>query len=125
MSKESAKNRLRRIEGENRELCAYREAFFCLRHGQAPVLLSVGEGDEFRSVELLGASRCSGGVVLMGASVVYASDWLASVATNEHSDPFLRELARKVEKAIEETVKLDNRGKFTELATATARKNKS
>lgn len=123
--KESAKNRLKRIEEQNKELCAYREAFFCLRHGQAPVLLSVGEGDEFRSVELLGASRCSGGVILIGASVVYASDWLASVAANEHSDPFLRELARKVEKTIEEAVKLDNRGQFSELATSTAKGNKS
>lgn len=105
--RESKEKRLRRIEEQNKELCAYREAVFCLRHGQTPVLLSVGEGDEFRSVELLGASRCSGGVILIGAGAMYASDWLADIATNEHSDPFLRELARKVEKTIEEATKED------------------
>jgi len=105
--RESKKNRLKRIEAENKELCAYREAFFCLRRGNTPVLLSVGEGEDFRSVELLGASRCSGGVILIGAGAMYASDWLADVAANEHSDPFLCELAQKVKKTIEEAAKED------------------
>ncbi len=54
---------------------AYQEAFFLLRKGDKSVVLTSGE----RSIELLGAYRASGGLVIDEGSVSYASVWMERV----------------------------------------------
>lgn len=92
------------LEAELRALSAYREAFFCLRAGETPVVLISGgvdpeEDNSGCRVELLGASRAYGGVVLVeGGGPLYASDWL--MEARKHSNPYVREVARLVERTV-------------------------
>jgi hypothetical protein len=89
--------------GQVKALEPYQEAFWALRRGEKPVLFTSGEGEEFRSVELLGASRACGGVVLLEGSVMYAERWAAEAT---HSvDPYLADLGRRVHRAIVEAVR--------------------
>lgn len=80
-----------------RDLGAYQEAFWCLRAGKVPLKLSSGDGEREVSVELLGAERASGGVIIQGPSVWYATDWCAMA--RETADAYVRDLAHKVERA--------------------------
>jgi hypothetical protein len=86
-------------EARVRELTAYQEAFHCLRKGEQPLLLTSGEDDREVKVELLGAARAAGGVIVdnEGAGVRYADDWIA--ANQEHIDPYVRDLVHKVQRA--------------------------
>lgn len=91
------------LEAEVRSLSAYREAFFCLRAGAKPVELSSGEGEDRRTVELLGPARASGGVVINEGAVLYATDWL--LAARHSGDCYIREVARLVERAQTEAIR--------------------
>lgn len=86
------------LEAKVRELSAYQEAFYCLRKGEKPLTVTSGEDDREVKVELLGASRAAGGVIIDngGASVRYADDWIA--ANREHIDPYVRDVAHKVQR---------------------------
>lgn len=91
------------LEAELRALEAYREAYSRLRAGETPVVLTSGEADPDEDnvgcrVELLGASRPSGGVVILeGGSVMYADAWTKEA--RGHCNPYVREVARLVERA--------------------------
>lgn len=92
------------LEERVRRLQAYEEAFYCLRAGMAPVRFSSGEDDREVSVELLGPSRASGGVVIhSGGSVEYATDWL--LRSRPLSDPYLRDVVCMVERVQIESVR--------------------
>jgi len=97
MVKRAKSQEVQRLEAEVRNLRACQEAFYCLRLGLLPVAISSGEGEDERRVELLGPARASGGVVIIGASVYYATDWL--IEARASVDPYLREVARLVEHA--------------------------
>ena len=89
-------------------LTAYQEAFWALQRGDKPVRLSTGEGDTECTVWVLGASRACGGLVLhdeKGASVEYAFAWSSRAGQNT-VDPYLRELAHKVQKFCTDAIKI-------------------
>jgi hypothetical protein len=101
----AAKKSQRVIELEERVrgLEAYREAFFCLRKGDKPVKFSSGEDDRRVSAELLGPARASGGVVIVDASVSYATDWL--LWARQSPDVYVQDLAWKIERAQTEAIR--------------------
>lgn len=85
----AAEEHLRAVEAD---LSAYQEAYWCLRAGEVPMVLRSGE----ESIELLGAHRASGGVVLAGSGVTRASVWCErAIATGL---PYQIELARLIQR---------------------------
>lgn len=89
-------------------LKAYQEAFWALQRGEKPIRISVGDGDNECTVWVLGASRACGGLVLhdvKGASVEYVFAWSSRAGRNT-VDPYLRELAHKVQKYCVEAIKI-------------------
>lgn len=95
-------NEWRRAERERereRTLLAYQEAFWALRRGELPVRLASSEGERRVEVEVLGAGRVCGGVVIVGdAGVLMADDWCA--AQRRHPDVYVQDLARQVARYI-------------------------
>lgn len=90
MTKSMTKQVARLLE-RTRELEATEEAFFCMRRGEMPTTLTSGE----RSVEVLGMGRASGGVVLNGPCIAWASDWCARV-TGNYGDPYAQDIASQI-----------------------------
>lgn len=78
----------RKIAKLTKSLSAYEEAFWAMQRGETPVRLSSGD----RSVELLGADRACGGVVVRGPDVTYANDWMKKIG----NDPSLRDIANQI-----------------------------
>ena len=89
-----------RERDQERSLLAFQEAFWALRRGEVPVKFSSGEDERRVEVELLGAARASGGVVLVGDSPVLATDW--TTTASKHSDAYVRDVAYKVQRAMAE-----------------------
>ena len=99
-----AKEKAEAEREKERTLGAYQEAFYALRRGEVPLKLVSGEdADERRvEVELVGATRACGGVVIVHDTPMYAGDWTA--AAQRHPDAYVRDLAHKVDRAVSDAM---------------------
>jgi hypothetical protein len=75
-------------------LRAAQEALFCFLRGESPVTLKMGD----TSVDYIGRSRASGGCVIRGASISFASDWCAHAYEDRNVDHERYEIARAIHK---------------------------
>ena len=81
------------LENKVHALEAYREAFWCIEKGLKREIITSGE----HTIELLGAERASGGVVIQGIYVYWAGDFQRDVL--QGSCLYLRDIAHKITRA--------------------------
>lgn len=78
------------------DLAPYQEFFFCRHETPQKFTLSNRDGDE-HTVELVGAKRASGGVVLDGPGVFYATSYIRRLM--ESGCPYREDLAHRLTRA--------------------------
>lgn len=88
------------LQAKIRALEPYQELFYCRR--EKPIVLKSGD----HKVKLVGASRASGGVVIVGPSdsVSFACEWCQRIETQYFRDPYLRDLAAQIRRLQKEAV---------------------
>lgn len=93
------------LQDKVKALEPYQEAFLAYRRGEGPVVFtSTEECEEPLFVELLGAERACGGVVVLnGGTVAYAERWAAEATHSQN--PYLADLGRRVHRHIAEAVR--------------------